>query len=53
MAMILFDNQEMSKAERDRQIKERADRIREASRQEAKDGVTISEENDLTFFKER
>ena len=50
---VFFDNQEMTKKEMDRQVKDRADRIREVSREEARAGVTTLPEDDLNFFKER
>lgn len=50
---VFYDDKEMTKKEMHRQIKDRADRIRDVSREEARAGTTVSDENDLHFFKER
>ena len=52
MPKVYYDNQEMSMSEMNRQVRERADRIREVSRQEASAGITTTDENDINFFKE-
>lgn len=52
MSKIFFDNHEMTKKERNQQVKDRANFEREISRQEAREGVTTSTENNLHFFKE-
>ena len=52
MTKIIFDNQEMSIGERDRKIKEMTDFTRAVSREEARTGITATDENDLNFFKE-
>jgi len=52
MANNYYDHQAMTKKEMDRQVRERADRIQSVSQQEAKEGITVTSENDLTFFKE-
>ncbi|MCX5827672.1 MAG: hypothetical protein NTV58_06690 [Deltaproteobacteria bacterium] len=53
MAKIFFNNQEMTQKEMNRQVKERTDRTREVSRQESREGITTSSEDDLHFFKEQ
>lgn len=53
MAKVFFNDKKMTKAERDRQVKERANYERNIAREEARTGVTASNENDLTFYKER
>jgi hypothetical protein len=45
-----FDNQETTKGDRDQQIQDQANRIRNVGQQEARDGVTISTEEDINFF---
>jgi len=53
MSKIFFDNQQMTKKERDQQIKDRALFERETARKEAREGVTTSTEDDLTFHRGR
>ena len=52
MSKIFFDNQQMTKGERNRQVKDRAAFEREVARREAHEGVTTSNEDNLHFFKE-
>ena len=53
MAKVFFDDKEMTKAERDRQVKERANYERNIAREEARAGVTARNENEITFLKEK
>lgn len=48
---VFFDNQELTKKEMARQVKERANYERDIAREEARTGVTVSNENDITFLK--
>ena len=52
MARIIFNNEQMNIGERDRQIKEMADFTRSISQREADEGITVSDETNLQFFKE-
>jgi len=53
MAKVFFDDKEMTKAARDRQVKERTNYERNIAREEARTGVTASNENEITFLKEK
>jgi len=46
----MFENPKAKKMEQREIIKERAARTREISRQEAREGVTISSEDNINFF---
>jgi hypothetical protein len=52
MTKIYFDNEQMSKGEMADRIREQADFTKAVSREEARTGITTTDENDLNFFKE-